>query len=376
MAQGLSLGRALRIGRGAVTVTAVGLLGTSILQCSAGSGGTGAGNGANGGGSAASSNGGSGNVSTGGGNWDSGGLDVVTKDVIVDVIPPDDPPPTSCDGGGNWTWPGGTPECPADKNYEFCPCTTEGETAACWPGLRKHRNRGDCKDGVTTCGRQGEISLEWGPCVGYKGIDPANYLPYGTTGKAACSCFSGGFWKIDNTSPCFFFSDAAYTKSIGAISTLKSTGQCPNVANDYWNNPTTPSDPWSGNTVTADCTGYFKLCFTIKAFSKPNGPPAAGDCTIKQVCTEASYAVANQVQTFPDLPGWVTATTAERSCAQTFVTNGGYAEMSVVGESDECDKVDKVFQTVTYCAFKCNQEPAKSTDPDCINCQPGGGGQF
>jgi hypothetical protein len=367
---GSSLGRAFRVGRTGIVVCAVALTGASIVQCSSNTGAAG-----NGGGSAASSSGGSGNGSNGGGWNVEGGIDAPSADVASDAFfPPDDPPPTDCSGGGNWQWPGGTAECPADKNYQGCPCSKEGETAACWPGYRKHRNRGNCKDGTATCLRIGELALQWGPCEGYQGIDPVNYKPLGTTGKAACTCFSGGYWDIANTSPCFGFTDQSYTTSLGAVSTLKSTGQCP--TNTDWNNPAPPGEPWSANTVKADCTGFFKLCYTIKAFSKPNGPPAAGDCTVKQVCTESTYGVADQVQPFPDLPGWVTASGAEKSCAQTFVSYGGYAEMSVVGESDECDKVDKIFQTVTYCAFKCNQEPAKSTDPDCINCKPGGGGAF
>lgn len=369
-----SLEGVLRIARGSIVAVAFGLLATSLAQCSADSGSSGSGGGANAGGT--------GNT---GGTVGSGGSGAVgfdgqisgdgyVKDYSAEDFFLEDPPPQGCDGGGQPVVPGGTPECPDDKNLPGCPCTEEGKKAACWPGLRKHRNRGNCKDGETTCGKVGEVQLVWGPCVGYQGIDPNTYQPLGATGKAACTCFSGGYWQIDNLSPCFV-SQSQGGPVLGAISTVM-PGNCPPSAGSMdWNNPQVPSDPWSTNAVTSDCTGYFKLCFTLKALSAPNAPQSASDCTMKQVCTEAYYSVANQQQSFPDLPGWVTQTAPEKSCAQAFVSNGGYAEMSVVGESDECDKVNKVFQTVTYCPLKC-ADPANANDPECVNCTNGGGGPF
>ena len=50
-------------------------------------------------------------------------------------------------------------------------------TAPCWPGKRKHRNRGACKDGVTTCQQNNEFKLAWGACVGYTGITPPTFEP-------------------------------------------------------------------------------------------------------------------------------------------------------------------------------------------------------
>src|SRR5437016_5172716 len=58
----------------------------------------------------------------------------------VDAYWAQDPPPMFCtlDGGAlpPPPIPGGTIDCPDDKNREGCPCPTLGMTAACWPGLR------------------------------------------------------------------------------------------------------------------------------------------------------------------------------------------------------------------------------------------------
>lgn len=367
--------RAFSVVRGTVAVSAFALLAASLAQCSAGSGGGGSG-GAGGSGNAAGSAGsGVGGSALGSGFDGTIAPESSIKDYSAEDFFLDDPPPQGCDGGGKPVVPGGTPECPDDKNLPGCPCSEEGKTAPCWPGLRKHRNRGNCKDGTTTCQKVGEIQTVWGPCEGFTGLDPNTLLPLGNTGKAACTCFSGGYWQIDNLSPCFVSQGGSGGPVLGAVSTVM-PGNCPSNAGTMdWNNPQVPTAPWSTNTVKADCTGYFKLCFTLKALSAPGAPQSATDCTMKQVCTEAYYAVADQTQAFPDLPGWITQTTQEKACAQAFVSNGGYAEMSVVGESDECDKVDKVFQTVTYCPLKC-ADAANANDPECVNCSNGGGGPF
>lgn len=388
-----SLTSALKTLRVAIALASVGLLGTSLVQCSADSGSSG------------SNTGGSGNTggSSSGGSGATVGFDgsivpdVATKDYSAEDFFVDDPPPQGCDGGGKPVVPGGTPECPDDKNLQGCPCVNEGEQKPCWPGYRKHRNKGNCTDGVTTCQKVGEIALQWGECKGYQGIDPNTFMPLGTTGKAACTCFSGGFWKLQNTSPCFSFTDQSFTTVLGAVSTIMNgnQAQCPDTSTIDWNNPQPPAQPFSQNWVTADCTGFFKLCYTFKALSAPNAARSATDCVMKQVCTEAYYSTANQEQAFPDLPSWVTQSPVEKSCAQSFVSNGGYAEMSVVGESDECDKLDKVFQTVNYCPLKCNPTGggaacgdktcgagenatncASDCDPVCANCTNGGGGPF
>jgi hypothetical protein len=336
----------------------------SALQCSASSDDT-----VGGGGNSGNPDG-----STGGFNSNDGSIviDSQAQDYSAEQFFLNDPPPLSCDGGGNPPKPGGTPECPDDKNLQGCPCTVKGATAPCWPGLRKHRNHGNCKDGTTECILQGEVKLVWGECKGFQGLNPTTLMPLGTTGKAACLCFSGGYWDIDNLSPCFISSAGGAV--MGAVSTVM-PGNCPDPNGIDFANPVPPTAIWSTNTVTVDCTGNFKLCYTLKALSTPNGQPGAGDCTMKQVCTEAYYGTKDQPMTFPDLPGWITQNASENSCAQAFVSNGGYGEMSVKGESDECDKVEKVFNTVIYCPLKC-ADPANASDPECVNCQPGGGGPF
>jgi len=281
------------------------------------------------------------------------GLDTSIPDYGAEAFWADDPPPASCgDSGVTPPVPGGTPECPDDKNREGCPCLTEGKTAACWPGYRKNRNHGICKDGTTTCVRH-EADLTWGPCNGY--VLPTD--PTGT-GKAACTCFSGGTWKIANLSPCFEGSGSSYTGAVSTLPNYDSTGAahpaCPTGTG-------VPSEDWSTTTLTVDCAGHFKLCFTLKAGSAT--APSATDCVVTQQCAEGDYTTANVEQKWPDLPAWEST---DAACATKFATSGGYGEMSVVGTSVECDHVEKVFNRVTYC-------PLGSTDP---SCGSGGGGSF
>lgn len=311
-----------------------------------GGNGTGASTGGNGTGATTSNNG-------GGGTLDD--LEAGTQDYSSEDFFQDDPPPMMCDGGGQPVTPGGTPECPDDKNLENCPCPEQGKTAACWPGLRKNRNHGICHDGTTTCILNGESDLKWGPCTGYQ-------LPTGMTGKQACGCFSGGHWNIDNLSPCFFTINGTTT----AVSThiVNGVPACPD------NIDAPPAEPWSTDQLKTDCTGYFKLCYSLKAGDGKN--PMPGDCEIVKVCTEAHYAPANSTMEFPPLPSWLSSP-AEDACVQQFITTGGYGEMSVAGESDECEKVEKVFQHVTYCPLSCNDP---NPPPECANCVPGGGGNF
>jgi hypothetical protein len=364
--------------RSAVALCATLLASATAIQCSA-SGSDRSDLGPSGGSSSGGR--GSGGSSTGGRGNSDGALvfDVQAKDYTAEEFFINDPPPQTCDGGGKAVIPGGTPECPNDKNLPGCGCPTEGQTAACWPGYRRHRNRGNCADGQTTCVRTGENTLKWGPCSNYTGIDPATKMPVGTTGKAACLCFSGGFWQIDNTSPCFFCSAQGCPTgtTTGAVSTLQQ-GEAGVAANC----PPTfalPNQPWSRNRVTADCNGFFKLCYTLKAGDSMNPMPT--DCILQQVCTSDHYdgasvdGGADVPEEFPPLPAWITSG-AQNDCARRFVDTGGYAEMSVEGESDECDKVPyKQFQRVRYCPLRCN-DPANRMLPECINCTNGGGGPF
>ena len=89
------------------------------------------------------------------------------------------------------------------------------------------------------------------------------------------------------------------------------------------------------------------------------------------MCTGPTYyGTANAVQMFPTLPAWISTDTA---CVEQFTATGGYGEMSVDGQSDECETVDKVFQHVTYCPFACSMPNPPAM---CATCMNGGGGNF
>jgi hypothetical protein len=296
-----------------------------------------------------------------------GSLDVGTGGAQPDVSPEafwaNDPPPATCgaDAGVTPKVPGGTVDCPDDKNREGCPCPAEGQTAACWPGLRKNRERGICQDGTTTCKKNGEVGLAWGPCEGY-------VLPVtgATSGADACKCFSGGRWDLANLSPCFY-SDAS-AKTIGAVSTLPNydgTGAahpaCPSTFDK-------PGTAWTHTTLKTDCAGHFKLCYTLKAGDVNN--PLATDCVLTTQCAEGDYVTPNVVQAWGDLAAWKTT---DAACADKFNKSGGYGEMAVAGTSVECDGVDKVFLRVGYCSATCNANPSA---PGCAGCSVGGGGNF
>lgn len=276
-----------------------------------------------------------------------------------------DPPIMYCviDGGTPPKPPGGTPECPDDKNREGCPCPTAGQVAPCWPGLRANRNLGICRDGQTVC-LAGEVQNTWGRCEGYQ-------LPQegATSGKEACQCFSAGQWKLDNLVPCFHFYN---NELIGARSSRlvgPNMTECPQAG-------APPLQPlpgtWSPNTVRVDCEGQFKLCYALKAGRATDPRPT--DCEVIKVCTEAFYAKVNEVQSFPALPHWVATSQAQRACAQQFIERGGYGEMSVDGLSITCDKVGpKVFNRVQYCPLDCRMNDPR---PECQNCGAGGSGNF
>ena len=259
--------------------------------------------------------------------------------------------------------PGGTPQCPDDKNREGCDCPKEGMTASCWPGLRANRGLGICMDGTTTCQKIGETSIGWGPCMGY--VLPVDGA---TAGKDACKCFSAGQWKLDNLSPCFY-DNGGGIGSGGVISSTLSGNMinCPNVMGQLMK----PTMPWSNDTISADCAGHFKLCYALKAGNAMM--PMMNDCTIVQVCVEADYTKVNMSQPFPPLPAFLANDNAAIACAEKFAKTGGYGEMSVTGETVTCDKFMRTFNRVNYCPFSCNQNP---NDPMCKMCGNGGGGNF
>ncbi|HNN92425.1 MAG TPA: hypothetical protein PKI03_09155 [Pseudomonadota bacterium] len=278
-----------------------------------------------------------------------------------------DPPPMYCglDGGTLPAPmpPGGTPECPDDKNRQGCACPKLGDTAACWPGLRKNRGLGICRDGVTTCVRNGEIGTVWGPCEGY--ILP---IPGTTTGKEACNCFSAGRWAIDNVVPCFY--TARDGKHMGSASSVL-TGTTPTCEEMMDGKLMVPSKPWSPNKLTVDCVGHFRLCYTIKAGDVKN--PLPTDCVVASVCTEGDYPAASAESPLPVLPAWATTTPAQVACSEQFKKSGGYGEMSVDGKTVTCELVQKPFNRVGYCPLDCDKRPM---DPDCKSCMSGGSGSF
>jgi len=132
-----------------------------------------------------------------------------------------------------------------------------------------------------------------------------------------------------------------------------------------------PPTSWSPDTVTADCAGHFKLCYTLKA---GNGMmPMVNDCVLAQSCTEGNYVQVDQPMPFPDLPAWLANSAQAITCAKAFASTGGYGEMSVVGTTVRCDMLNEVFNRVTYCPLACNANPNM---PGCMNCMNGGNGQF
>ncbi|HEY8074502.1 MAG TPA: hypothetical protein VIF62_10335, partial [Labilithrix sp.] len=174
---------------------------------------------------------------------------------------------------------GGTTECPDDKNKPGCACTTPGATAACWTGLRKNRDLGVCKDGMTTCQRKDETTYAWGPCEGE--VLPT---PGATKGAAACACFSQGQWLLSNLSPCFFqYCDVdcnsdpaksdpaqcdangncvgAHLLSIYGIATVDGMpSHCPAFSGTSATGPDAPpaTPPWATTKLNIDCEGHFK----------------------------------------------------------------------------------------------------------------------
>lgn len=276
----------------------------------------------------------------------------------------EEPMPMACPGGPAMVpQVSGTPECPSDKNHMGCACSPANQSAACWPGARKNRNRGICKDGITTC-KPTQGGPQWGSCEGF-------VLPdlKGQTPKERCECFSGGQWKLTNLSPCYVKdSDESV---IGAISTIN--GLCPDFAKLPLKPPT---QAFSENVLTVDCGGRFKLCYEIKAGNAAKPDPS--DCSVVKVCTEADYDLAYGAtpagKAFPPLPGWATTTPEQAACVAKLSKEGGYGEMTVAGVSSECESIEtRVFNRVVICAEICNTDPL---NPLCVNCQKGGDGKF
>jgi hypothetical protein len=223
----------------------------------------------------------------------------------------------------------------------------------------------------------------WGPCSGE--VLPAAGT---TTGSAACKCFSLGSWKLANLSPCFIdyggdttmpYPVSTVTDGTGANMLPVGQSDCPTIPQATPAPPPKPASDWSTDTLTVDCAGHFKVCYQLKAGDFNNPKPT--DCAIMdKICVEADYIKENIEQTFPPLPGW-TSTAANTACAAQWVATGGYGEMTVLGESVLCDKVDDgsggafVFNRVQYCPSKC-EGGMNPTDPQCMNCNQDGSGVF
>lgn len=307
-----------------------------------------------------------------------------------------DPPPRWCGPAGGPAappMPGGTEECPDDKNKPGCACSTPGETAPCWTGLRKHRNLGICKDGVTECKPRNETSFAWGPCEGQVLPDTT-----ATKGPQACMCFSQGKWQIDNLSPCFVEYNGTDWYGVSTVpldsppAPPNSFG-CPEIPQDSSPPPSTGGvTTWSTNSLNVDCAGTFELCYTLKAGAfktVAEAPEPLDDCVVAEVCTTGFYPTPNVDTPFPPLKAWVTdGSQAKKDCVKKWETeSGGYGEMSVKGESVLCDKIGNdtggkyVFNRVKYCPTYCNPlsgryDETKKDNPECQGCLNGASGVF
>ena len=150
--------------------------------------------------------------------------------------------------------------------------------------------------------------------------------------------------------------------------------ECPKYVKNGSPPPAKPASDWSTDTLKADCAGRFTLCYEVKAGNVD--APSPTDCTLAKVCVSADYLKANEEQAFPPLGPWVSDNT---TCVAQFTTTGGYGEMTVIGESVLCDKVDDgagraiVFNRVKYCSPSCS---GASKAPECTNCGQGAGGTF
>ena len=276
----------------------------------------------------------------------------------------DDPPPPVCPGVPVSPPITGNKDCPSDKNNKGCPCSPVGAEAPCWPGYRKNRERGICRDGVATCKAIGETQSEWTECKGY-------VLPQddAATSKERCECFSGGQWKLDNLSLCFLKDGSGtYTgEAVSTVLTSNGTWACPADLS-----PQAPAEPFSTSTLTVDCAGHFTLCYTLHAGPAAQAKPT--DCVVTRVCTEADYTTVDQPQIVPPLPGWATTTPEQVACAKKFTAEGGYAQLSVEGQTVLCDTLpERTFVTLSYCSLLCSKTPDA---PQCAQCQDGGSGSF
>jgi hypothetical protein len=248
--------------------------------------------------------------------------------VTADAFFINDPPPPYCGPDGEMSSaepPGGTPECPDDKNREGCPCPEEGMEADCWPGKRSNRNHGICSDGTTTCNRTDEFGLRWGPCKDYV-LPKEGY----TNGEEACGCFSNGTWDIENVAPCITaqsVGDFVYSAKLDGMGGIDCNQENPG--------PTPYPGNWSNSTLRVDCAGQFTLCFTIKAGDANNRK--ASDCVLAEKCIDVWYPEEGVEQELEPLAHWASD---DEECGKVFRERSGYGEMTVMGTTVECDSIE------------------------------------
>ncbi|RPI59896.1 MAG: hypothetical protein EHM50_08370 [Lysobacterales bacterium] len=279
----------------------------------------------------------------------------------------DDPPARICgpDGGERpGPEPGGAAECPADKNLEGCPCPTVGESAACWPGKRVNRERGLCRDGTARCVAT-DAGSRWSACEGY--VLPSD----ASVGSAACKCFSTGRWRLSNLAPCVYSAPSGNVYVYSSVPIEPGRFDCGSGVTEP---PAVPSASWSDSTLRVDCSGQFRLCYTIKAGHV--AAPNPDDCTLMQHCEDVWYEQAGADQMLQPLPGWVAS---DLECSRRFEQVGGYGEMSVRGTSIDCEPIDDgagepyVFYRTAYCPPTCVSSPDA---PGCEFCGVSGSGMF
>jgi len=194
-------------------------------------------------------------------------------------------------------------------------------------------------------------------------------MPKPPGGTPECPCdFSGGRWLLENPSPCTIFNERG--EIVGMVST-KLDASCPVIVAGA---PVAHEGPWSLNSLQVDCAGQFELCYALKAGNADDPKPE--DCLVARVCTQVWYPEADVKMTLPALDGW---TATDLTCAQRFNDSGGYGEMTVLGESVECDVIDDgggqpyAFSRSPYCAPDCRDNPDRE---DCKRCSQGGAGGF
>lgn len=188
-------------------------------------------------------------------------------------------------------------------------------------------------------------------------------------GPTCGTCFVHGRWQVSNLSPCFVSrtpSDGGASMVVGALSTTLSGGAAMCPANTM----TTPTDPWSTDTLTTDCPGHYRLCVALKAGNAQT--PLPDDCTVAASCADGDYATAGQAQPWADLPGWMAAA-SDLPCATKFHDHGGYAQLTATGTATGCGTVSRTVGIIVFCPLACMSNPMA---PGCATCKPGGTGDF